>query len=232
MRACPICHAATTCASHRQGWIERGPLTWCGVLPFRCSRCQTRFFRLAPRDPRRRRRIDVAESTDHVREPRYELRVEANVTIYPPDGSPVSLSGETENVSSRGVAVRLPTAIPVGNRVRLALRGSGPRWGTIRWVEPREKSWCSLGVEFEAPLERYAPAPMSIQRQHRRRRVRRLLVWMIGLSIIAAASAVLVWMMDALRNYRPQHYEPRDVERQRYESQILQKELKERPQVR
>lgn len=232
MRACPICHATATCASHRQSWIERGPLTWCGVFPFHCSRCQTRFYRLALRDPRRRRHIDVAESIDHARESRHELRVTANVTIHPTGGRPVAVSGETENVSSWGVAVRLPIAIPVGDRVRLVLQGSRPRWGRIRWVEAREKSWCSHGVEFEAPLERYGPAPMAIQRQHRRRTVRRLLIWVIGLGIIAATTAVLVWMMDAFRNYRPQYYEPRDIERERHESQLLRKELKGRPQAR
>ena len=42
---CPICLGSDVYASHRRGLFARGPLAWTGLLPFRCSQCQKRFFR-------------------------------------------------------------------------------------------------------------------------------------------------------------------------------------------
>jgi hypothetical protein len=37
--------------------------------------------------------------------------------------------------------------------------------------------------------------------------------------MIALAAAGLVWLMDAMRRYNPEYYEPKDIERERYEIQ-------------
>jgi hypothetical protein len=37
--------------------------------------------------------------------------------------------------------------------------------------------------------------------------------------MIAMAAAGLVWLMDAMRSYNPQYYEPKDIERERYNVQ-------------
>jgi hypothetical protein len=55
MKACPICRATKIHASHRRGLLERGPLTWVRVFPFRCGECQARFYRFDFTDPRRLR---------------------------------------------------------------------------------------------------------------------------------------------------------------------------------
>jgi hypothetical protein len=74
-----------------------------------------------------------------------------------------------------------------------------------------------------------APAGSGHERRHRRssplRRLRRrqffhrLGLALLGLVLIALASAGLVWLMDSFQNYNPKYYEPKDIERERYEMQ-------------
>lgn len=219
MRGCPVCQATDTYAAHRQGWLERGPLTWCGILPFRCEHCQTRFFRWAPQDPRRRTRLAVAETPTPVRARRWEFRSVTKATIRQPGKPPITLTGETENRSADGVCVRLPAEAPVGCRVQVTVDGGEIRSGTVRWVKPQEGAWFSHGVGFGAPAGRHGGGSPQVRRFRRRQRVRRTVFWLVALGLIALTTAGLVWLMEGLRNYQPQYYEPKDIERERHETQ-------------
>jgi hypothetical protein len=42
---CPLCHSKRIHRSKRKGIIERGIVTLIFVRPFRCERCDFRFFR-------------------------------------------------------------------------------------------------------------------------------------------------------------------------------------------
>ena len=59
----------------------------------------------------------------------------------------------------------------------------------------------------------------QVRRFCRQQRVRRMLFWLVTLGVIAVTAAGLVWLMDGLRNYQPQYYEPKDIERERHETQ-------------
>ena len=45
MPSCSLCHSQRTHCSRRKGIIERGILAMLFVRPFRCERCDYRFFR-------------------------------------------------------------------------------------------------------------------------------------------------------------------------------------------
>ena len=62
-------------------------------------------------------------------------------------------------------------------------------------------------------------ASKVLSRLRRRQLSRRVLICLIGLCLIALTAAGLVWLLDALRTYSPVYYEPKDVERERYEMQ-------------
>jgi len=47
MPSCPRCHSERIHQSRRKGIIERGLLTMLWLRPFRCERCNRRFFRLS-----------------------------------------------------------------------------------------------------------------------------------------------------------------------------------------
>jgi hypothetical protein len=53
----------------------------------------------------------------------------------------------------------------------------------------------------------------------RRRLSRRLLIGLVGLCLIAVCAAGLVWLLETFRVYSPVYYEPKDIERERYETQ-------------
>lgn len=218
MRTCPVCQAANVRASHRQGWLERGPLTWVGVLPFRCGSCQTRYRRFAYSEVRRRREFLVSASDD-VRPPRWRFRIATRVTIQPSGGTPETLDGETENASARGVRVRLPREVPVGSHLSLTLQGGAARGGVVRWTAPHETSGYLHGIEMDKPLERHAKASRPLARLRCRLFFRRLLLGSIALGLMALAAAGLVWLLEAMHAYNPQYYEPKDVDRERYEVQ-------------
>ena len=216
MRTCPVCQATNVRASHRQGWLERGPLTWVGVLPFRCGSCQTRYRRFAYSEVRRRREFLVSAS-DEVRPPRWRFRIATRVTIQPSGGTPETVDGETENASARGVRVRLPREVPVGSHVSLTLQEGAARGGVVRWTALHETSGYLHGIELDKPLERHTRASRPLARLRRRLFFRRLLLGSIALGLMALAAAGLVWLLEAMHAYNPQYYEPKDVERERYE---------------
>lgn len=45
MMSCPLCHSKRIHRSKRRGIMERGILAMIFVRPFRCERCDFRFFR-------------------------------------------------------------------------------------------------------------------------------------------------------------------------------------------
>jgi hypothetical protein len=227
MRTCPVCHAIDVRASHRQGWLEHGPLSWIGVLPFRCGSCQTRYRRFAYWEVRRRRGFLVSES-DQVRPPRWRFGVAIRITIQPLNGMTQTVDGETENASARGMRVRLPLAVPVGTRLSLTLLKSAHE-GVVRWNAPHETSGYLHGIELDKALDRHAKASRPLARLRRRLFFRRLLLRSIVLGLIAIAAAGLVWLLESMRTYDPQYYEPKDIERERYEMHRPAGDAKLRP---
>jgi hypothetical protein len=59
--------------------------------------------------------------------------------------------------------------------------------------------------------------PRLFRRLLWQQRLRRAGLVLLGLLVIAAASYVLVWMLEVFRVYDPKYYEPKDMERQRFE---------------
>jgi PilZ domain len=145
MGPCRACQVTDVRASHRRGWLERVPLTWCGILPYRCGHCQTRFYRLGWRDPRRWHPHLEDPAVDDIRAPRWSSRTSATVTVDLTVGSPVPLTERTEDLSVRGARVRLPEEIPAGTPVRLSVRGERPRVGTVRWSKADESTEFARG---------------------------------------------------------------------------------------
>lgn len=47
MTSCPRCHSERIHQSKRKGVFERGLLSMLWLRPFRCERCDRRFFRLS-----------------------------------------------------------------------------------------------------------------------------------------------------------------------------------------
>jgi len=78
-------------------------------------------------------------------------------------------------------------------------------------------------------LERRAMAAKGLRSLRRRRLSRRLLIGFVGLCLIAAGAAGLVWLLETFRVYRPVYYEPKDVERERYEAQRRALDTKTNP---
>jgi hypothetical protein len=221
VRFCPGCRSLDVYPSHRRGWVEHGPFTWIGVLPFRCGACQTRFYRFAAHDPRRRRSVDVVSPVDRSRAPRWHFR--GSVTLAAkPHGEPLSLTGETENIGFFGARVRFPQALPIGTRVRVSIEGQPARDGTVRWSKPHAAAGHWHGIEFRTPFKgpRGSTCPYVIMRL--RVYCRRVAVAALILFLMAAAAAGLVHVMDIFRNYDPKYYEPKDIERQQYQEQQQQ----------
>jgi hypothetical protein len=74
-------------------------------------------------------------------------------------------------------------------------------------------------MEIRVPLERGAMATKVLRRFKRRQLSRRLLIYLVALCLIALSAAGLVWLMETFRTYSPAYYEPKDIERERYEIQ-------------
>lgn len=227
---CPICLANAVYASHRRGFLEHHPFTWIGLLPFRCGQCQSRFYRIALRDPRRRIRKGEADlPTDQLRAPRWETRLRAAVTQNLSGQPPVVLEGATENASLDGVHLRLPAALTEGSQVSVSLDGGPARAGTVRWVQPESDGGILHGIRFNAPMQRRAAHARPFLRMRLRRRLRRALIVLIVLGAMALAVSVVVSVMESLRSYDPwkKFYEPKDIDREQYERKRLEAEQKQ-----
>ena len=62
-------------------------------------------------------------------------------------------------------------------------------------------------------------AAKVLRRFKRRQLSRRLFICLVALCLIALSAAGLVWLMEAFHTYSPVYYEPKDIERERYEIQ-------------
>jgi len=216
--SCPVCATNGIYASHRRGFLERGPLSWIGVFPFRCGQCNARFYRFAPGARRRRvERTLLPTGSDHLRPLRWSLATEAAVTLYRGDGTTSSFAGRVENASSGGMGLLLPMTLPEGSVLNVEIPDMPSRLGKVRWVKAGGSEGTLHGLEFEsaaeAPALAYRP---SLARRARRIR-RRVFVGIISLAMLALAAYGLVWLIEEFRGYRPQYYEPKDIERQQFQ---------------
>ena len=220
MLSCPVCQTTQVRPSHRLGILERGPLTWVGILPFHCGQCQSRFFKFALNDPRRRRPGEESTSITHqLRTPRWRTNVPAVITIQAPGQEAVVLNGVAMNASLEGACLRLSTALSEGSLVGVAFEGGPSRLGSVRWVTPQKGSDILHGVRFQVSMERRGVHSRPDRRLWLRRVVRRGLIAVIGLAFIATAALAVNWLVEALRTYDPKYYEPKDLDRQAYEKE-------------
>ncbi len=228
---CPVCQAIDVRASHRRGILQRGPLTWLGILPFRCGQCQTRFYKIALKDSRRRQRAgDAIPPVDLLRAPRWNTNTPVVVTVYPPGDESAVLQGVAVNASLEGAGLCLPAELPEGSLVSVALEGGPSRLGTVRWTMARDKSEIFHGIRFQVPLERRGAHSQPFRRLRWRQFVRRGFIALIGLTAIAILTYGFNWWLERSRMYHPKYYEPKDIERQRYEERQLLEQQK-RPSV-
>ncbi len=215
---CPICLASDVYASHRRGRFERGPLTWIGFLPFRCAQCQRRFFHFAPKDPRRHHRDDSGpREWERPRPPRWSARGRVTLSLCGPGEAGVVVQGNIENASLEGMRVRLPVALEEGSQVLLTPEGEAAQRGTVRWRRPREDTGILHGIQFEMPVRQQPGCARSLRQARMRQAFRRGLMFLIGVMCMALAAYTIVWLVEALRLYAPQYYEPKDIERYLYQ---------------
>ena len=220
MKTCPVCMANDVTLSHRRGLLEHGPLTWVGILPFRCGQCQTRFYTFAMSDPRLKRRgTDAALPTERRRAPRWTTHTPAVVTVHTPGEADMILEGTAVNTSLEGTRLRLLTLVPEGSQVTVALEGAKPRQGNVRWSHPYGEGVALHGIRFQVPLERSGAHSRPLRRVLFRRLLRRGLIALIGLAAIAILAYGLLWLINSLQTYDPKFYEPKDLERERYQTQ-------------
>jgi hypothetical protein len=175
----------------------------------------------------------LVPASDEVRPPRWEFRIATRVTIQAAGGTSETVDGETENASARGVRLRLSREVPVGSHLSLTMQGGeAARGGVVQWTASHETSGYLHGIEMDEPLERHAKASRPLARLRLRRFFRRLLLGGIALGLMALAAAGLVWMLEAMRGYNPQYYEPKDIERERHEMQRSSDGAKQQPPPR
>jgi hypothetical protein len=228
---CPVCQASDVRVSHRRGFLQRGPLTWLGILPFRCGQCLTRFYKIALKDSRRRQRAgDAIPLVDLPRAPRWNTNTPVIVTLYPPGREGAILQGVAVNASLEGARLCLPVELPEGSLVSVALEGCPSRLGTVRWTMARDKSEILHGVRFQVPLERRGAHSRPFRRLRWRRLVRRGFIALMGLAAIAIVAYGFNWWIEQSRVYHPKYYEPKDIERQGYE-EMQRLEQQRRPSV-
>ena len=58
-----------------------------------------------------------------------------------------------------------------------------------------------------------------LRRLRRQRFFRRLAIYLLALILITLTVAGLVWLLETFHQYKPNYYEPKDMERERYETQ-------------
>lgn len=218
MKTCPVCLASALQISHRRGVLEHGPLTWVGILPFRCGQCQTRFLAFALSDPRRKRHVgEKGLPAERRRAPRWITHTPAVVTVQTPGEADVVLEGTAVNTSLEGTRLRLPTLVPEGSQVTVALEGAKPRQGSVRWSHSHGEAGSLHGIRFQVPLERSGVHSRPLRWVILRRLLRRGLIALIGLAAIAIAAYAFLWLTKSLETYDPKYYEPKDLERERYQ---------------
>src|SRR5574341_317180 len=117
-------------------------------------------------------------------------------------------------------------ALDVDSAVSVALNEGPPQTGIVRWARFEEGSGFLHGVQFIVPADRRGAfsRPLHVQARRALRRVPILLVCVV--SIILGMYGLL-WLIDAMRTYDPKYYEPKDLERERYELHQQLEELRQ-----
>jgi hypothetical protein len=141
------------------------------------------------------------------------------VTVQTPGEADVVLEGTAVNTSLEGTRLRLPTLVPEGTQVTVVLEGAKPRQGSVRWSHSHGEAGSLHGIRFQVPLERSGVHSRPLRWVILRRLLRRGLIALIGLAAIAIAAYAFLWLTKSLETYDPKFYEPKDLERQRYEFQ-------------
>ncbi len=194
-------------------------MTWIWVFPFRCGQCQTRFYRLHLADPRRWRKADVVSVTDRERPPRWEMLSPVRA-VLDDGGKKISLEGQLENASLGGTRLLLPRLLPEESQVEITW-GRVTIKGQVRWHEDSSAPPFVHGIQFDLPLSQHAPPARPLLKLRLIRLTRRVLISLISLLLIAAATYGLVALMGSFQGYSPNYYEPKDIERQDFLQRIL-----------
>lgn len=142
------------------------------------------------------------------------------------------LEGTAENASLEGVCVRLPAALPKGSEVDVSLDGAPATAGTVRWILTEGEGKYLHGINYHIRLKRRALHARPFRRWWFRRWLRRTLMGLIGLAIMALATYAVVSLVESLRIYDPwrKFYEPKGAERERYELQRRDEDMKRQGQ--
>ena len=140
----------------------------------------------------------------------------------------VALEGTAENASLEGVCLRLPAALPKGSQVDVSLDGAPATAGTVRWILTEGEGKYLHGINYHIRLKRRALHARPFRRWWFRRCLRRALMVLIGLAGMALAAYAVVSLLESLRTYDPwkKFYEPKGTERERYELQRRDEEMK------
>lgn len=168
-------------------------------------------------------------SADLIRAPRWPVQARVRVTVETSGAPGDMLEGTAENVSLEGALLCLPVELTKGAQIGVALEGERARPGVVVWSRTQGESGVLHGVQFHVPRERHAPHSRPLRRLRLRRWFRQLLLWLIGLVGMAIAAYALVWLIGVLQEYNPQFYEPKDMERQRYQQRQEQGQEPTRP---
>jgi len=232
MVTCPACKGTDARSSHRRGVLERRLLTWLRVFPFRCVQCGTRFYQFVPSSPRRRGYgSEGTIAAERPRSPRWPMSLNAVVTVSPPSRERAVLTGLAENASLDGVRLQLPIALDVDSEVSVALNEGPPQRGIVRWARFEEGTGFLHGIQFIVPADRRGAFSRPLLYIQARRALRRVLIFLVSITSMVLAMYGLLWLIDAMRSYDPKYYEPKDLERERYELQQQREELRQ-PQKR
>jgi hypothetical protein len=159
------------------------------------------------------------------------MSVNAVVTVSPPGQERAVLTGLAENASLDGVRLQLPVALDVDSEVSVALNEGLPQTGIVRWARFEEGSGFLHGVQFIVPADRRGAFSRPLLYIQARRALRRVLIFLVSAASIIFAMYGVLWLIDAMRTYDPKYYEPKDLERERYELQQQLEELRQ-PQKR
>ncbi len=148
------------------------------------------------------------------------------VRMCQPDRENTILQGIAVNASLEGTRLRLPTGLLEGSLISVSFEGSPSRLGSVCWALAQSESEILHGVRFQVLLERHGLHSRPLRRLRWRQLIRRGLIALTGLAVIAIAAYGFIWWVDQFRAYYPKYYEPKDIERQRYEQQRRLEESK------
>jgi hypothetical protein len=137
------------------------------------------------------------------------------------------LRGVAKNASLEGACLQLTTALPKGSVVTVSFEGGPSRLGSVQWNRPEAELGFLHGIRFRVALEPQGLQARPLRRLRLRQLLRRGLIILVGLLVIAVVAYGLDRLIESLRTYQPSYYEPKDVERQMHEQQELLQEQRQ-----